>query len=48
NAHFNLATLLESAGDHAGAAEHFRKALEADPNFPGARERLERATRAAG
>ena len=42
--HFDLGSALEAAGDSAGAAEAYRKALEVDPGIVRAREALARVT----
>ncbi|MFC1896179.1 tetratricopeptide repeat protein [Thermodesulfobacteriota bacterium] len=43
DAHNNLAIALSHKGDIDGAIEHFRKALQINPNYIHARNNLKRA-----
>src|SRR5579871_288965 len=47
-AHFALGTLTYYAGDHLAAAEHFRKAIELDPDYAAPRVSLGRMLAVAG
>jgi len=41
-AHYNLGLIAAQAGDREGAARHYRRALQADPDFAPARQALAR------